>query len=43
VLTDEQRRHVHERGWLVVRGAFSAARVGELSRALDAVVPPTYY
>ena len=35
--------HFSEHGWLVVRDAFSPARVAELSRALDAVVPPAYY
>jgi phytanoyl-CoA hydroxylase len=43
MLGDEQRQHFQRRGWLVVRGALSPVRVEELSRALDAVVPPAYY
>lgn len=37
------RAHFAEHGWLVVRGAVPAARVAELERALDAVVPEAAY
>src|SRR5581483_11803473 len=39
----ERRAFFREHGWLVVRGAVARARVEELERALDAVVPPSYY
>ncbi len=37
------REHLAEHGWLVVRGVVPAARVAELERALDEVVPPAAY
>ena len=37
------RAHLAEHGWLVVRGAVPPARVAELERALDAVVPEASY
>ncbi|HUQ01728.1 MAG TPA: phytanoyl-CoA dioxygenase family protein [Kofleriaceae bacterium] len=37
------REHFEEHGWLVVRGAIAPARVAELERALDAVIPEDSY
>ena len=37
------RAHLAEHGWLVVRGAVAPARVAELERALDAVLPEASY
>jgi ectoine hydroxylase-related dioxygenase (phytanoyl-CoA dioxygenase family) len=39
----QRRRAFEAQGWLVVRGVFSAARVAELTAALDAVVPEQAY
>ncbi len=38
-----QAERFREHGWLVVRGVASAARVTELERALDAVIPGASY
>jgi ectoine hydroxylase-related dioxygenase (phytanoyl-CoA dioxygenase family) len=43
VLAAEQREFFERHGWVVVRGAVERARVDELERALDAIVPPAYY
>ncbi len=40
---DAQRRFFDAHGWLIVRGAVAAARVAELERALDEVVPEPCY
>src|SRR5689334_5162786 len=37
------REDFAEHGWLVVRGAVPTARVAELERALDAVIPAASY
>ncbi len=37
------RAHLAEHGWLIVRGAIAPARIAELERALDAVVPEASY
>ena len=39
----QRRREFEAQGWLVVRGLYSAARIAELTAALDAVVPEQAY
>lgn len=41
--TDEDRAFFAEHGWVVIRGAVTAARAAELADALDAVLPPASY
>ena len=43
LLTGEQRAAFDDLGWLVVRGVLDAARVAELARALDELVPESAY